>query len=198
MKSNNDKLRGTREFQPRDKSPGAMEEFFATVDDPWGYKQNPDHIVRARHLRDILCNRRFKRLLDIGCAEGFITFLIRELADYRLGIDPSHTAIARAKESYGKEIDFEVGNIIDFRAEEPFDLVTITGVLYYVKDQIDHVHETLDKVLLGGGTMLLSHLKESSGDGFQGLFEDRGYKLTASREFTCNNNTHLMHVFTKD
>ena len=198
MDRETNKLRGTREFQPRDKSPEAMEEYFAAVEDPWGYKQNPDHVVRAQHIRDILGNRRFGRLLDIGCAEGFITHLIKDLADYRVGIDPSPTAIARAREVYGNEIDFEVGNILDFRADEPFDLVTVTGVLYYVREQMDRVRETLDAVLLGGGKLLLSHLKESSGDGFLSVFDGNGYVLKTSREFTCNNNIHLMHVLAKD
>ncbi|HUX07405.1 MAG TPA: class I SAM-dependent methyltransferase [Acidobacteriota bacterium] len=198
MDRETNKLRGTKEFQPRDTSPEAMEEFFAAVEDPWGYKQNPDHVARARHIRDILDNRRFCRMLDIGCAEGFITHLIKDLADYTMGIDSSPTAIARAIESYGDKIDFEVANLLDFRAVEPFDLVIITGVLYYVKEHLDRARDTVDTVLLKGGKLLLSHLKESSGDGFLGLFEGADYNLIGSREFSCNNNIQLMYVFDKD
>jgi predicted TPR repeat methyltransferase len=193
-----DKLRGTRQFQPRDKSPEAMEKFFAEAEDPWGYKRNPDHLGRAGEILDILKPRKFKRMLDVGCAEGFITHLIRAAADYRLGIDPSPTAIQRAREEFSAEIDFAVGNLLTFRSDQPFDLVTITGVLYYVKEKIEQVYATLDALLEPGGVLLLSHLKESSGDGFLRLFDGNGYSLSRSREYTCNNAIHLMHVFTKD
>jgi len=73
--------------------------------------------------------------------------------------------------------------------------VTITGVLYYVKEKIDQVYATLDAVLEPGGTLLLSHLKESSGDGFLRFFDGKGYTLLRSREYICNNTTHVMHVF---
>lgn len=95
-----------------------LEDFYSTSD-PWGYQDNSDDIVRKQIILDALTPfAPFKRALDIGCGEGFIT---KDLpAKVIEGIEISDTAserlpsnVKRVKEPKGK-----------------YDLIICTGMLY--------------------------------------------------------------------
>ena len=89
---------------PKNHSPEAMEEFFQSGLDPFGY-QHKDHVSRAEQYVKLVANHtRFgiaPRLLDVGCGEGYLTHVISDAADLTVGIDVSATAIKRAAERYG-------------------------------------------------------------------------------------------------
>ena len=54
-----------------------------------------------------------KRVLDVGCSEGFGTMLFAEFADACLGVDQDAEAIAIASDSVATErLAFEVGDIL--------------------------------------------------------------------------------------
>ena len=54
-----------------------------------------------------------KRVLDVGCSEGFGTMLLAEFADACLGVDQDAEAIAIASDSVATErLAFEVGDIL--------------------------------------------------------------------------------------
>jgi len=183
--------------QPKGNSPLDMEVFFAEQQDPWGYKYHPEDIRRANIIEKTLSQYPISRLLDIGCAEGYITQFICSCADYTLGIDVSPTAIERAIYSYGKLCDFQIGDILTFRSETKFDAVTITGVLYYVTDEFDMVFSTLDNVLRSGGILLTSHIQESSEeDGYLDRFIKKGYHHERSFQFTYKRFVQSLNVFT--
>lgn len=87
--------------------------------DPWGYEINPDDLIRKENILEALePYGQFKRALDIGCGEGFIT---RDLpADEIQGQEISDRA--RKRLPHG---------IMGVKyPTEKYDLVVATGVLY--------------------------------------------------------------------
>ena len=83
----------------------------------------------------IFCaNRRFDRVLDVGCGLGGLLNTVKQRNEggYVLGIDVSETAIQKAKERY-PELRFDCRNIAKESLEESdFDLVLLSEVLWYI------------------------------------------------------------------
>jgi trans-aconitate 2-methyltransferase len=82
-----------------------------------------------------------ERVLDVGCGDGKITSKIaaRLPGGSVVGVDPSHSMISYATETYGPpradNVRFEVGDarLLGFAAE--FDLVVSFNALHWVLDQ---------------------------------------------------------------
>jgi hypothetical protein len=93
--------------------------------DPWAYETTQDDLNRKQIIMDML-TIRYRRALDIGCGEGFVT---RDLPAIDIhGIEISDTAASR--------LPWNVK-----RVHEPegfYDLVMTTGTLYqqYNHEQI--------------------------------------------------------------
>lgn len=86
------------------------------------------------------------RVLDIGCAKGFLLVEFRRLGLQVLGIDVSTYALSNCHEDVR---DFVcVGDIIDLPAEDDsFDLVIAKEILPYVaSDQIDKAFSECERV----------------------------------------------------
>lgn len=100
-----------------------LEQWYSTID-PWGYKKNPDDQRRKDILLGSL-EQWYKRALDIGAGEGWITTDLP--ADEIHAIEISDNAANRFPD-----------NVV--RVDEPqgtYDLVVVTGMLY---DQYDYAH----------------------------------------------------------
>lgn len=98
-----------------------LEQWYAKPD-PWAYTQTADDAIRKNFILDIL-PFRYKRALDIGCGEGFVTSELPAIEIH--GIEISDAAAARFP-----------WNVL--RVSEPqgfYDLVMTTGTLY---TQYDH------------------------------------------------------------
>jgi len=192
-----DPRRGTLGYQPKGTSPEAMEEFFATMEDPWGYRSvhRAEHESRALEFCEML--QEFKplsRVLDVGCAEGFVTyFLVDHAEDEIVGIDVSESAIERAEEMYGDCCSFDARGLLEFKSRKKFDAVVMTGTMYYV--DFGKAVKKIGKLLKKGGVLLVSHVKVGSdGDGYLSRFERAGYRAVNSREFECNGLVQSAHV----
>lgn len=101
-----------------------LEDWYSQAD-RWGYFQNPDDSVRLQEILFILSlgKEKYKRAIDIGCGEGFITSHIPATEIH--GLDLSDNALNRLPHHI-KPID---------RPEGKYDLVISTGTLY---SQYDH------------------------------------------------------------
>jgi len=81
-----------------------------------------------------------KRVLDIGCNEGFFSTKISEMASYVMGGDIDTLRIKKAKFVQSilkrKNLDFEVMDIYspEFQKQEYFDLCICMGFLHRVPD----------------------------------------------------------------
>lgn len=98
--------------------PKEIEEHYKNPD-PWGYKTNPDDVVRKQIILDrILRYTPFERALDIGAGEGWITEHLP--AQEIFGFEISDTAASRFPENVKRVLI----------PEGKYDLILATGVMY--------------------------------------------------------------------
>ncbi len=94
------------------------------------------------------------RILDLGCATGWMTNLLGELG-HAEGFDLSETAIAGARSRF-PEIHFTSGDLYKSRfTDELFDVVVCQEVIAHVSDQARLV-ELIASLTKPGGYLLLS------------------------------------------
>ena len=89
-------------------------------------------------------------LLDVGCGSGrFDVALVQDGATRAVGIDfaPKMIEIAEREAQAAGVADrcrFEVSEFLDYRPQEPFDIVLAIGYFDYVKDAETHLRKMLD------------------------------------------------------
>lgn len=80
-------------------------------------------------------DRRFARVLDLGCGTGLMGEVMRGRADELVGVDlsPAMLAAAERKRIYDRLV---VGDLVSFLATEdrPFDLIVAADVFVYLDD----------------------------------------------------------------
>ncbi|MQY64634.1 MAG: methyltransferase domain-containing protein, partial [Calditrichaeota bacterium] len=82
--------------------------------DPWDYENNLSDLNRRAMLDSVLPKKQYKRVLDIGCGDGYIT--ARLPGEEIIGVDVSKKAIQQA-EKKNKDLPH-----IKFSALSLFDL----------------------------------------------------------------------------
>jgi SAM-dependent methyltransferase len=123
----------------RELSGKAAREFFENLwarGDPWDLETS--ELDQARYGRQLafLGERRYARVLEIGCGAGAFTRLLAPLAERLVAIDVAPAAIARAVavEPRLEGVEFRVANVMecDPRAEGPWDLVVLAETIYFL------------------------------------------------------------------
>lgn len=90
-------------------------------------------------------------VVDLGCGPGNLTALLAErwpAAEVR-GVDGSPEMIAKARASH-PEIDFEIGDVRDWRPAEPVDVLVSNATLQWVPGHLDLLPGLLAAVRPGG------------------------------------------------
>lgn len=87
--------------------------------DPWGYQTNPDDLHRKERILSAIPDREYRKALDIGAGEGWITKDLPAREVY--GFEMSDVAASRFPENVNRIIGI---------GDKTFDLVVATGVLY--------------------------------------------------------------------
>lgn len=112
-------------------------DLFSKVYDAFGWNYYPESFAQLL-LRWIEEQKiPVKDMLDIGCGTGVLCSILEEHGIRTMGMDLSHGMIAMAREKY-PHIPFEQGNMITWRPEKSYDLVTSTC------DAINHILEPED------------------------------------------------------
>lgn len=108
--------------------------YAAVAKDAWGYHASEMHRGRADRILAVLAGGTPRRLLELGCAEGFLTRRLAELAAAVVACDLSERAVERAKQHCAG-----LGNVqllaVDVRQRLPegnFDVCLASDVLYYL------------------------------------------------------------------
>lgn len=103
------------------------------------------------------------RSLDLGCGTGVLCEILHKNGIQTQGMDFSENMIAIARESCG-EIPYEVGDMVAYRPEGSFDLVTCTGdALNHIIDMsnVEQIFRNVYGYLNEGGFFIFDILNES-------------------------------------
>jgi predicted TPR repeat methyltransferase len=104
--------------------------------DFWDIEKSAYERDRCVQLLKMLEDKRYHRVLEIGCGAGYLTRLLTAHADHIVALDISQTAIDRAR-SLGAgqpDVDFRVANIMDYKpqVDGPWDLVVFSDTICYL------------------------------------------------------------------
>ena len=94
-------------------------------------------------------------VLDIACGNGYGSNLMLEKGANVIGVDVDEKVVGKARESYGADIEFKIGNGVDFPIKEnSIDLVVSVGTIEHVPDDENFVKE-MHRVLRSNGTAVI-------------------------------------------
>ena len=88
---------------------------------------------QARWLARALGNLRGKRVLEVGCYEGYLLHLLAKRGAIAVGIEPSERAAALGRERYGVDVRTGLFEDVDL-GDSRFDLVVLSHVLEHLTD----------------------------------------------------------------
>jgi 2-polyprenyl-3-methyl-5-hydroxy-6-metoxy-1,4-benzoquinol methylase len=135
---------------------GEFEKMYSDIDDPWGCEAAKSSLNNRVFLDVIYANdRRYERILDIGCGLGGLLSTIRERngGGHVLGIDISATAIEKARRQY-PGVSFQQKNIVSEElGESDFDLVVTSEVLWYMLDHLALFYDRVVATMAPGGIL---------------------------------------------
>ncbi|MGB9697806.1 MAG: class I SAM-dependent methyltransferase [Thermodesulfobacteriota bacterium] len=161
--------------------------------DPWGYEKNPEDLNRKAILLSAIPKKPYKKVLDIGCGNGFITNSLP--GEKIIGIDISSRAIEYAKRTCPPHIEFFPYSIFDLPFlgwGKDFDLIVITGVLYpqYIGNSEKLIYTIIDDLLICRGILVCCHIEE--------WYSARFPYITLHREYySYREYVHILEVYLK-
>ena len=162
-------------------------------EDPWEYKTNPDDRRRIDLLLSDIPRRPYRRVLDIGCGQGFVT--VHLPGDEVLGVDVSENAIDWARRRHARDgLRFETASLFGLsrRFPGPFDLVVVTGVLsgQSIGSALPTVYLEIDRLLAEEGVLASVHIR----DWYRARFP---YLLLSRHDYPYREYTHQLEVYAK-
>ena len=171
-----------------------IEKWFEKTD-PWGYEDHPSDQQRRALLLSVLPKKSYRKILDIGCGDGFITS--RLPGEEVIGVDISENAIQQARDKYKKlsHISFETASLFELPEsgwDQTFDLIVLTGVLYpqYTAEGDMLAFTIIDDLLEPGGHLVSGHIDE--------WYRFRFPYLTLHREYySYREYSHVLEVYLK-
>ena len=141
--------------------PTGFESLFEQQQDPWNYGTPYEQVKYAQTI-SLLDGRRFRRALELACAEGHFTTLLAPHVEEVLATDISPRAVARTAARCRDLPNVRTAPLDMTRDPLPartFDLVVCSEVLYYVggRRELRAVGRKLADALVPGGVLLTAH-----------------------------------------
>jgi SAM-dependent methyltransferase len=188
--------------------------------DFWQLETSEFEREKYAYQLNFLEDRRYGRVLEIGCGSGCFSRLIASIADEVVALDVSSRAIERARSVGGANgITFDVANIMEYDpvAAGPWDLIVMSETVYYLGwlysvFDVAWLAMCLFEATRGGGRLLMCNTESGeSGEGYlllppiirtyRDLMLNVGYRLVAEDRFRGSKNGHeieaLVSCFTK-
>ncbi|BCM17553.1 methyltransferase, nodulation protein; NodS [Mesorhizobium sp. J8] len=137
------------------------------ADDPWLLDANP--FERERHtqmLRLSLSQGSITNALEVGCAAGAFTERLAPHCQRLTVIDVAPRAIARTRQRMKEppHITWAVADVQQFSPEEPFDLIVVAEVLYYLNGvaEMRAAIRNLARMLAPGGHLVFGSARDAT------------------------------------
>jgi SAM-dependent methyltransferase len=131
--------------------------------DLWRYAGNPHSEERRARILAILPRTCYRQLLEIGCAEGWMTASLVERAVSLLSVDISEVALRRARERLANtpNVRFARLDLLQDPIPGTFDGIVCTSVLVYLpRSAQERVRDEIVAVLAPSGDLLLENERE--------------------------------------
>lgn len=136
--------------------------------DPWSADADEAAHARRKHELQVafLRDRRYGRVLEVGCGNGNLTVGIATLADAVLSIDIAPSAVALARQACAAMPHVSVreanGVTFDFEEQGPWDLITLVEAIYcfgwlYPMFDVAWMARHMIESLASGGRLLLTN-----------------------------------------
>lgn len=113
-----------------------FETVFASDEDPWRYTTDFEQTKYEQTL-SLLGERRFRRTLELACAEGRFTRALAAVTDRLVATDIAQVALDRAAAACNELTNVEL-RLLDFATDAlpgQFDLIVCSEALYYLRDR---------------------------------------------------------------
>jgi SAM-dependent methyltransferase len=109
---------------------------YADDPDPWKFESSDYERAKYEHTLAALPQPRFRRALEIGCANGLLTARLAERCDRVVGVDvvDQVVAAARARCAGLPQVTIRKAQIPRDRIDGVFDLILLSEVAYYWDD----------------------------------------------------------------
>lgn len=171
-------------------------------DDPWDYANRWYEKRKRQICMSVLPKMSFTHILEIGCANGFLSELLAERCQKLLCIDANPKAIQLAKLRLEDEphVEFSQQRIPNQFPEGLFDLIVVSEILYYLTKT--EVTECLDKIKISlstDGVVLSCHWRhpiegfELNGNSVHELLKN---ELNLHHSFSLTDPDFVLDVWT--
>ncbi|ASR01016.1 class I SAM-dependent DNA methyltransferase [Gordonia rubripertincta] len=135
-------------------------EMYAASDDPWGFASRWYEQRKYALTLAALTKPRYRSAFEPGCSIGVLSEGLAPRCDRLLSTDVSPRAVdlARQRLAGHAHVDVRVGDIAADWPSQPFDLVVLSEVLYYLDaDSLTDLIARLPAALAPGGEVVAVH-----------------------------------------
>jgi len=121
------------------------------------WETRPDTQLVEPYLLEFLPQRKYSKILDVGCGDGRSTIPLTKIAETVYGIDSSKKQIEYLKSKHIKNIIAEVGDINHLPFEHNFfDLVISLSVVEHIpRNELAQVFSEVKRVLKPNGIFMV-------------------------------------------
>lgn len=135
---------------------GDFDNMYKNCDDPW-YQSKRSELLEIQMMKNLLFTTKYDRVLDLGCGLGSISNIIKQNCNILDACDVSETAIQKATTRY-PGINFFQHDILSktFPYDTQYDLIILSGTLWYVILSIDDVFLKIKNLLVSNGEFFLT------------------------------------------
>ena len=114
-----------------------------------------DARLEKYRILTIIENIQGDDILEVGCAEGFMTQELSKNFKSITAIDASEKMIGEAKKLYLKNVDFICTLFEEYNPEEKFSNIVLCNILEHVRDPIELLKKSREWVKDGGSIVVL-------------------------------------------
>ncbi len=138
----------------------------------------------GQSLVELLAPKSNDRILDLGCGTGELTATIKNYCKDVVGIDKSPEMIEKARTTF-KDIDFVVGDAVDFKADHKFTAIFSNATLHWIKAHKAAIKSMWNSLENGGRLVLEFGGKgnvQTVVNGIKKELRSRGYEALVERQ----------------